>query len=538
VGDLTTPPPPDPATFRVAPAAPKAVPVRDPVGAAWRLIGWGSVLARHDALIPREITPLLPAWVRLIAAFIHLFSGREGREGRPGQRLGRAFEHLGPVAIKLGQVLATRADIFGGEFATDLGRLKDKLAPFPTDQARREIERSLGRSVDSLFLDFGDPIGAASLAQAHPAYLADGRKVAVKVLRPGVERRVARGLDAMRLAARLVHRFVPVARRLEPDAFVETIARSMELELDMRLEAAAASEMKDIMDKAASEDGAHMTAPGVVWDGVGRRVLTLEWATGMPMTDPLCIEQPGLDKDALADNVVRAFLSQALDYGAFHADLHEGNLFASAPAELTAVDFGIVGRLGPGERRYLAEILWGFLQRDYPRIARVHFEAGYVPPNHSVEAFAQALRAVGEPVIGKQASQVSMGRLLGQLFEITALFDMHLRPELILLQKTMVSVEGVARRLNPDHDLWAAARPVVERWIMRELGPRAQIRDGVRELISGARALSRLVQDPPRPETVVIQKYGTPAWLVVCISVATSASIAALLLSIWSIIHR
>ena len=508
------------------------------MGAAWRLMGWGSVLVRHDALIPREITPLLPSWVRPIAGFLHLFAGREGREGRPGQRLGKAFEHLGPVAIKLGQVLATRADIFGGEFATDLGRLKDKLAPFPTDQARREIERSLGRSVESLYIDFGDPIGAASLAQAHPAWLADGRKVAVKVLRPGVERRVIRGLDAMRLAARIVHRLVPVARRLEPDAFVETIARSMELELDMRLEAAAASEMKDIMEKAATEGGGHMTAPGVYWDGVGKRVLTLEWAQGIPMTDPLAAEQPGLDKNALADNVVRAFLVQALDYGTFHADLHEGNLFASAPAELVAVDFGIVGRLGLGERRYLAEILWGFLTRDYPRIARVHFEAGYVPAHHSVEAFAQALRAVGEPVIGRAASQVSMGRLLGQLFEITALFDMHLRPELILLQKTMVSVEGVARRLNPDHDLWAASQPVVERWIMRELGPRAQVRDGVRELISGARALSRLVQDPPRPETVVVQASGTPAWLVVCVSVATSASVAALVLSIWSLISR
>jgi ubiquinone biosynthesis protein len=539
VGDLTTaPPPPNPATYRIAPAAPKTVKVRDPLGAAWRLMGWGSVLARHDALIPREITPLLPAWARPIAGFVHLFAGREGREGRPGQRLGKAFEHLGPVAIKLGQVLATRADIFGGEFATDLGRLKDKLPAFPTDQARREVERSLGRSVESLYIDFGDPIGAASLAQAHPAWLADGRKVAVKVLRPGVERRVIRGLDAMRLGARIVHRLVPVARRLEPDAFVETIARSMELELDMRLEAAAASEMKDIMEKATAEGGGHMTAPGVVWDGVGKRVLTLEWAKGIPMTDPLAAEQPGLDKNALADNVVRAFLVQALDYGTFHADLHEGNLFASAPAELMAVDFGIVGRLGPGERRYLAEILWGFLNRDYPRIARVHFEAGYVPPHHSVEAFAQALRAVGEPVIGRAASQVSMGRLLGQLFEITALFDMHLRPELILLQKTMVSVEGVARRLNPDHDLWAAAQPVVERWILRELGPRAQVRDGVRELISGARALSRLVQDPPRPETVVVQAPGTPAWLVICVSVATSASVAALVLSIWSLITR
>ncbi|MBJ7486164.1 MAG: 2-polyprenylphenol 6-hydroxylase [Brevundimonas sp.] len=532
MGDLTA----NPNAYRVAPTPPVAVRVRDPLGAAFRLIGWAWVLVRHDALAPREITALLPGWLRPIIHFIHLFAGREGREGRPGQRLGKAFEHLGPVAIKLGQVLATRADIFGTEFATDLGRLKDKLPPFPTDQARREIERSLGRTIDSLFIDLGDPIGAASLAQAHPAWLADGRKVAVKVLRPGVERRVIGGLESMRLGAGVVHRLVPATRRLEPRAFVETVARSMELELDMRLEAAAASELKDVMDKSIAEGVGHMTAPGVVWDGVGKRVLTLEWATGIAMTDPLAAVQPGLDKNALADNVVRAFLSQALDHGVFHADLHEGNLFCSAPAELTAVDFGIVGRLGPGERRYLAEILWGFLNRDYPRIARVHFEAGYVPPHHSVEAFAQALRAVGEPVIGKQASQVSMGRLLGQLFEITALFDMHLRPELILLQKTMVSVEGVARRLNPDHDLWAAAQPVVERWILRELGPKAQIRDGVRELISGAKALSRLVQDPPVAAPTVVQVVQTPRWLVVCVVIATAASVGALILSLWSVI--
>ena len=193
----------------------------------------------------------------------------------------------------------------------------------------------------------------------------------------------------------------------------------------------------------------------------------------------------------------------------------------------------IVGRLGPSERRYLAEILWGFLSRDYERIARVHFEAGYVPPEHSVEAFAQALRAVGEPVIGKQASQVSMGRLLGQLFEITALFDMRLRPELILLQKTMVSVEGVARRLNPDHDLWAASQPVVERWIRRELGPQAQVRDAIEELRATLRALSKLAQNPPAAQTVVIRETHAPAWMIVCVTLATAAAGAALVLSLW-----
>jgi ubiquinone biosynthesis protein len=531
VGDLTSP-----ADYKTAPPPPVSEPVRHPVDASLRLLGWGWVLVRHDALAPREITPLLPVWVRWLAHLLHLFAGRESREGRPGQRLGKAFEHLGPVAIKLGQVLATRADIFGVEFARDLGRLKDALAPFPVEQARREVERSLGRPVEALFTDFGPPVAAASLAQAHPAWLADGRKVAVKVLRPGVERRVAKGLDSMRLAARLAVRFVPLARRLEPLAFVETVARTLRLELDMRLEAAAASELKDIMEKVRAEGGGHMTAPAVVWDGVGKRVLTLEWAPGMAMTDPAAADQPGLDRNALADNLVRAFLSQALDHGTFHADLHEGNLFCHAPAELTAIDFGIVGRLGPSERRYLAEILWGFLSRDYDRISRVHFEAGYVPPEHSVEAFAQALRAVGEPVIGKAASQVSMGRLLGQLFEITDLFDMHLRPELILLQKTMVSVEGVARRLNPDHDLWAAARPVVERWIRRELGPQAQVRDALEDLRATLKALSRLAQNPPAPASVVIRETRSPAWLIVGVTVAALASAAALVLSLWPVI--
>jgi ubiquinone biosynthesis protein len=334
------------------------------------------------------------------------------------------------------------------------------------------------------------------------------------------------GLDAMRRGAKLTRRFVPLLRRLEPEAFVETIARALQLELDMRLEAAAASELGEIM----SRDG-HMTAPAVIWDGVGKRVLTLEWADGMPMTDPAAADQPGLDKNQLADNIVRAFLSQALDHGVFHADLHEGNLFCSAPAQAVAVDFGIVGRLGPGERRYLAEILWGFLTRDYPRIARVHFEAGYVPPVHSVETFAQALRAVGEPVIGKQASQVSMGRLLGQLFEITDLFDMHLRPELILLQKTMVSVEGVARRLTPDHDLWAAAKPVVEQWIQRELGPKAKARDVMQEGLDTLRALSKWAQAPHAPQTIVIERRVAARWPAVLSIIAAAGAAVALILS-------
>jgi ubiquinone biosynthesis protein len=464
------------------------------LGSYRRLAGAALVLVRADALMPRELDPLLPAGTRMLARFQRMFRGPEARRGRPGERLARALERLGPAAIKLGQFLSSRADIFGAEFADDLSRLKDRLAPFPADQARAEVAAALGRPLEDVFTAFDEAVAGASLAQAHRATLtAGGRQVAVKVLRPGIERRVAADAEALRTAARLAEAWAPPARRLQPRAFAETVVRALELELDLRFEAAGADELRAVM----AHDG-FMRAPAVVWEGVARRVLTLEWAPGTPLSDAAALGGPGFDRPALANNLVRAFLAQALDHGVFHADLHEGNLFVQPPARLTAVDFGIVGRLGPGERRYLAEILWGFLRRDYARVSRVHFEAGYVPEQHDQAAFAQALRAVGEPVIGARASDVSMGRLLAQLFEITALFDMRLRPELVLLQKTMVTVEGVARRIDPNHDIWAAAEPVVGRWIARELSPASRLRDLVREGRAALTTLARMAEPTQR----------------------------------------
>ena len=458
-----------------------------------RLIAATWVLIRADALAPREIDPVLPPTARQAARFLRLFAGPQARQGRPGQRLAKALEHLGPAAIKLGQVLSTRADIFGRVFAEDLSRLKDQLAPFPIEVARAVVAADLDQPVEALFATFGEPIAAASLAQAHPATLVDGgQAVAVKVLRPGIEWRVAKDIEVLELAAGLIEDAVPLARRLEPRALANIVARSLELELDLRLEAAGASELREVMAMDA-----YMRAPAVIWAGVGKRVLTLEWAQGVALSDPAALEQPGIDRRALADNLVRAFLSQALDHGVFHADLHEGNLFVSPPGVITAVDFGIVGRLDAVARRHLAEILWGFLQRDYMRVAKAHFDAGYVPPRHSMEAFAQALRAVGEPNVGRPSGSVSMGRLLGLLFEITALFDMHLRPELVLLQKTMVTVEGVARKIDPEHNLWSSAEPVVRRWIMRELSPAARARELAGDAVKALQALARLAQAPP-----------------------------------------
>ncbi|HEX4097534.1 MAG TPA: 2-polyprenylphenol 6-hydroxylase [Caulobacteraceae bacterium] len=467
-------------------------------GSFVRLVGAGWVLARNDALIPRELEPLLPARARVLGKLARLFAGRQARIGRPGERMARALEHLGPVSIKLGQVMSTRADIFGRDFAEDLGRLKDRLPPFPTEQARQEIERSLGRSLESLYATFEPPVAAASLAQAHPAVLLDGRKVAVKVLRPGVERRILRDIGALTLAARFAQKLGAAARRLEPEALAATVARSLQLELDLRFEAAGASELAEVM----ARDG-YMYAPEVVWSGVGKRVLTLTWAEGLPLSEPAALEQPGLNRKVLADNLIRAFLAQALDHGVFHADLHEGNLFVAAPARMTAVDFGIIGRLGKRERRYLAEILYGFLERNYRQVAQSHFDAGYVPAHHSVDSFAQALRAVGEPIFGHTAQDVSMGVVLAQLFEITALFDMRLRPELVLLQKTMMVTEGVARRLDPEHDIWKAADPVVRRYILRELGPAARIRQLLED---GLRALEDLARRAEAPAVAAVHE--------------------------------
>jgi ubiquinone biosynthesis protein len=493
-----------------------------------RLVGAAWVLARNDALLPKELEPLYSPAVATIGNVLRLLGGRDARRGRPGERLARSLERLGPVAIKLGQLLSTRADIFGAQFAEDLSRLKDRLEPFPTAVAVAEIEAQLGKPIGALFKAFGEPVAAASLAQAHMAVLHDGREVAVKVLRPGIARRVIQDSEVLALAARMIDRWAPPARRLEPKGFAATVIRATELELDLRLEAAGADELCEVMAK----DG-YMRAPAVVWEGVGKRVLTMEWATGRPLSEPDALGQPDLDRKALADNLIRAFLAQALDHGVFHADLHEGNLFVAAPAQITAVDFGIVGRLGPPERRYLAEILWGFLQRDYHRVAKIHFEAGYVPKTHSVAAFAQALRAVGEPVFGRAASEVAMSRVLTQLFEITALFDMRLRPELVLLQKTMMTVEGVARRIDPDHDIWAASEPVVRRWIARELSPVTQARRLGEEAASAIKHLAKLAEAPVlKAEHVIheIRHVSPLPWIALGALVSGAAFLVGLLL--------
>jgi len=457
-----------------------------------RLAAAGFVLAREGAfsLVDAEA---LPGGPRLAVRLGRLVERRGMDDGDRAERLAAALNRLGPSYVKLGQFLATRPDIVGKAAAETFGRLRDEMEPFPEAEARERIAEALGRPVEALFASFSPPVAAASIAQVHKAEIEepDGgrRAVAVKVLRPNVRKRFRSDLETFYEGARFVERVDPAVRRLKPVAVVDTLARSVAIEMDLRLEAAALSEMAEL---TAADQG--FRVPKVEWERTARDVLTMEWIDGIKLSDLAALREAGHDLPELARRLMQAFLRQALRDGFFHADMHQGNLFADRAGDIVAVDFGIMGRLGRDERRFLAEILFGFIRRDYRRIAEVHFEAGYVPDRHRVDDFAQALRAIGEPIHGQRASEISMARLLSLLFEVTELFDMQTRPELLLVQKTMVVVEGVSRSLDPDFDMWTASEPVVRDWIERNLGPTGQLE----RVADGIGAVGRLVNELPR----------------------------------------
>lgn len=446
-------------------------------------VAW--TLGRYDVILPHEYQDLLPPVTRFVGRLMRLGSAK--LDGDPGSRMAAALEKLGPAWIKFGQFLATRPDIVGPQAAKGLSRLKDRLAPFSNAAAEATLKAAFGGDRDRLFGDLGAPVAAASVAQVHKMTMPDGKVAAVKILRPGIEREIAQEGKAMALAAWFAQTFSKDARRLEPVAFVATIRAALEKELDLRREAASGDAFGEI-----AAQGGYLKVPSIDWDRTARRVVTSAWVEGTPMTQAGVLDRA--DRPKLARAITCGFLAAALDHGMFHADMHEGNLILDPAGDLWALDFGIMGRLSEDEQRYLAEILFSFLKRDYRRAAAVHIEAGYVPAHHDEGEFAQALRSVGEPIWGKPAREVSMGRVLTQLFDVTEQFGMHLRPELVLLQKTMVQVEGVARAIDPDHDIWEASRPIVERFMTRELGPEGIARRALRDVEIGLKALRRLPQ--------------------------------------------
>ena len=454
------------------------------VRAGWIMIREGVVAA----LPGDQLTGLPKLGWRIALLFTRRSALRTGRS----DRLAAAIARLGPSYVKLGQFLATRPDVVGNDIALDLALLQDRMDTFPMAESVAAIEGSLGRTVGELFLNFGAPVAAASIAQVHEGEVdrnGTPTKVAVKVIRPGVRRAFLRDLETYFLAARLQERYIPVTRRLRPVEVTKTLAQTTKIEMDLRLEAAALSELGENIDEDPG-----FRVPAVDWERTGRDVLTMEWIEGVKLSDVETLRAAGHDLEALAATLVQSFLRHTLRDGFFHADMHPGNLFVEADGTIVGVDFGITGRLGKKERRFLAEILYGFITRDYHRVAEVHFEAGYVPRIHNVDAFAQAIRAIGEPIHGQPAETISMARLLTLLFEVTDLFDMQTRTELVLLQKTMVVVEGVARTLDPHFNMWKTSEPVVGDWIRQNLGPRG-ILDDAREGVNALVSLARQVPD-------------------------------------------
>jgi ubiquinone biosynthesis protein len=453
-----------------------------------RLVRIGIVLLRYDALFPLEGVRLVGPCVRLARP---LARRPRPESARPGQRLADALTALGPSFIKLGQLLSTRADLVGEDIAADLASLQDKLPPFPSEEARATIESEFGRPLAELYAAFDESaVAAASIAQVHFATTTAGEEVAVKVLRPGIAEAFARDLDLFRWLARLAEAVQPSLRRLKPVEVVETLAEVVAIEMDLRFEASAARELADNFAGDPS-----FRVPRVDWQRTGQRVLTLERVAGIRIDDREALLAAGHDIDDILAKAAAAFFKQVFRDGFFHADLHPGNMFVDRDGALVVVDFGIMGRLDRQTRFYLADMLVGFLTGDYRRVAEVHFAAGYVPSRRSVDAFTQACRSIGEPILGKPLEEISIARLLAQLFRITEQFEMETQPQLLLLQKTMVQVEGVGRRLDPKVNIWAMARPLIEEWVRDNRGPEARLRQGAEDLAATIEAVPRLLRD-------------------------------------------
>ncbi|MEE9455431.1 MAG: 2-polyprenylphenol 6-hydroxylase [Paracoccaceae bacterium] len=470
----------------------------------WRLIRTGATFERAGAMKVALEAMNAPRSVRIVARIIGWPVQWLGLRGDPDQPpVLRALTALGPAYIKFGQLMSTRPDVVGAELAQDLRILQDALPPFDTAIAKAEVEKELGLTIDEMFESFSEPVAAASLAQVHKAVVREtGQVVAVKVLRPGIERAFMRDVDAFFLAAGIIEVFAPFSRRLRPRAVIEHFAGIVRGELDLRMEASAADEFAH---NTKGDTG--FSVPALIWELSARRVLTTEWVDGVPLGDVAAILATGQDPAEFATRILQTFLRHALRDGFFHGDMHQGNLKRAPNGDLVAFDFGIMGRIDTYTRRAYAEILMGFLRRDYRRVAEVHFEAGYVPADQDIAAFAQALRSVGEPIFDYDASQVSMGRLFAHLFDVTEQFGMQTRTELILLQRTMLVVEGVARTLSEDINMWDASAPVIETYIRDNIGPKAVLRDTMTTLKVLARFGPRL---PELAESALLNLNKTP----------------------------
>ena len=398
-------------------------------------------------------------------------SSRLDTKKNPGEKLCIALQGMGTTFIKLGQFLATRPDIIGEQMAKDLEKLQDKVPAFDLYDAKKVIKREIGEKQFQNIIEMSEPIAAASIAQVHLAKIKNEnqeKEVAIKILRPDIEKLFNEELDALMLFAYIIENSVSKTKRLKLVEVVHLLREITNIEMDLRFEAAAANELYE-----NTKQDLGFNVPKIYWNYTTKRILTLDKVEGISIREHQRLEESGVDLKKLAENLIQHFLNQAVRDGFFHGDMHQGNLFVDEKGNIIPVDFGIMGRLDKNNRKFLAEILYGFIKRDYTKVAEVHFQAGLVPQNASKEEFAQALRSVGEPIFGQSIKDISGGNLLAQLFEITEKFNMPTQPPLLLLQKNMVVVEGVARKLYPETNIWDVSKPVLEGWLKSIKSPKA-----------------------------------------------------------------
>ena len=449
----------------------------------------------------------LPAGIRFLLAIApwRLFPQPEANRG---ERLRQAMEDLGPVFIKFGQILSTRRDLLPEDMAEALAHLQDRVAPFDSDDARAIVEAELGADIADCFSEFErDPLASASVAQVHGAKLLDGTAVVVKVIRPGIEKVIRQDIRLLLLMARLLQRFWAEGPRLRPVEVVSDYEKTIFDELDMQREAANASQLRRNFP-----DSPLIYVPEVYWSHTGRRVVTMERVSGIPIGDTPALNAAGVDMKVLAEKGVEIFFTQVFRDSFFHADMHPGNIFvdASNPADpqYIALDFGIVGTLGPSDKSYLARNLLAFFRRDYHQVAALHIQSGWIPADTRVDEFEAAIRTVCEPIFARPLRDISFGHFLLRLFEVARRFHMEVQPQLVLLQKTLLNVEGLGRQLYPDLDLWTTAQPFLENWMQQQMGPPGVMRSLREHLPDWAEqapempqlfhdALERLAGDPP-----------------------------------------
>lgn len=452
-------------------------------------VAW--IMGRHGALFVLDPLARSRLSLRLLVALISMLAPtrRTFRKMEKGKRLVEALQALGPAYIKLGQTFATRPDLIGETIADELTLLQDRLPPEDGDAMVAVIERELGGPLDKFFRQFDrKAVAAASIAQVHFATTRDGRKVAVKVLRPGIEHKMARDFKSFAWGAALVESTFKKARRLKLEEAVNMLYRKVEIELDLRMEAAAASELRENM---AGEPGYRV--PEMDWSRTAERVMTMERVGGIPLKQ-IRTANGKYDRKKISATLVRVFLTQALRDGFFHGDWHQGNFFIEPDGTVVPVDFGIMGRLDQDSRRYLAEILWGFHERDYQRVADIHFEAGYVPKDQSRALFAQAMRALVEPIMGKPLKEISLANMLMQLFRTTETFNMQTQPQLLTLQRSMMMMEGLALLVDPDANMWELSDEVIERWVRKMTGTESRVAELVAVIREVLRLLPQLVR--------------------------------------------